>query len=175
MSARATDRRQQRTREAIRKAFLKLAMGQRYEDFTVSELIDTAGIGKSTFYDHYKGKDDVLRTLMDGMLTELAEAAAGNFEHAKLRGLVAHFWHNRRLGRVVFGPQLGPAIRRRLAELTKAAIEAQRDGPTETSHTRAAFAAAGQVGLLYAWLSGELSANVEDVATALASTARPSV
>ena len=108
------DRRQHRTREAIRKAFFKLVTSRRYDEFTVAELIETAGIGKSTFYEHYKSKDDVLRALMDNMLTELAAAAAGTAEPERLRGLLAHFWDNRRLGKAVFGPQLGPPIRRRL-------------------------------------------------------------
>ena len=167
----ATDRRQQRTREAIRKAFVKLATSRRYDEFTVAELIDEAGIGKSTFYEHYKGKDDVLRTLMDGMLGELAAAAVGTIEPAQLRGLVAHFWGNRRLGKAVFGPQMGPAIRRRLAELTRAAIEARQGEPGKGSRARSAYAAAGQVGLLHGWLSGEVSADVDEVVAALHGTA----
>jgi AcrR family transcriptional regulator len=157
------DRRQQRTREAIRKAFVKLATARRYDDFTVAELIEAAGIGRSTFYEHYRSKDDVLRALMDGMLAELAVAAAGTAEQRDLRGLVAHFWDNRRLGKAVFGPQLGPTIRRRLAEL----IEARQGASGRGGRSRASFAAAGQVGLLHAWLSGELAADVDEIADAL--------
>jgi AcrR family transcriptional regulator len=143
-------------------AFLKLAMSRRYSDFTITELIEAAGIGKSTFYEHYRSKDDLLYALMDGMLMELAAAANGALDPQQLRGLLAHFWDNRRLGKAVFGPQLGPPVRRRLEEL----IEQQFRG----NRARASFAAAGQIGLLHGWLSGELSVNLDDVATALTSS-----
>src|SRR5690349_5121391 len=70
-----SDRRQQRTRDAIRRAFIALADKRRYEDFSVADLVAEANIGRSTFYEHYRSKDDVLRTLMDGMLAELADAS----------------------------------------------------------------------------------------------------
>ena len=153
------DRRQKRTRDAIRQAFIGLATNRRYEDFSVRDLIERADIGRSTFYEHYRSKDDVLRALMDGMLTELADASNGVVPEEKLCGLIAHFWGNRRLGKAVFGPQLAPAVRRRLAEL----IESR----TGATRVRAAFLAAGQIGLLHAWLSGEISAPPEEVAAAL--------
>ena len=153
------DRRQKRTRDAIRQAFISLATNRRYDDFSVRDLIEQADIGRSTFYEHYRGKDDVLRALMDGMLTELADATSGAVPEEKLGGLIAHFWGNRRLGKAVFGPQLAPAVRRRLAELIE-----DRTGATRV---RATLLAAGQVGLLSAWLSGEVSAAPEEVAAAL--------
>ena len=167
MNGEGIDRRQQRTRDAIREAFVTLATSRRYDEFTVAELIDLAGIGKSTFYEHYKGKDDLLRTMMDGMLTELAAAAAGTIERAKLRGLVAHFWDNRRLGKAVFGPQMGPTIRRRLAELIERALDDQTPISRGAKRASASYIAGGQVGLLHAWLSGEFSANLDDVVAAL--------
>lgn len=156
----AIDRRQKRTRDAIRRAFIGLATNRRYEDFGVGDLVAQANIGRSTFYEHYRSKDDVLRGLMDGMLTELADASGGSVSAEKLSGLLAHFWGNRRLGKVVFGPPLAPTVRRRLADLIE-----QR---TNAGRARATFLAAGQIGLLHAWLSGEISAKPEAIAPALA-------
>ena len=155
----AVDRRQQRTREAIRRAFIALATDRRYENFGVGELVAEANIGRSTFYEHYRSKDDVLRALMDGMLTELADATGGSVSTEKLSGLLIHFWGNRRLGKVVFGPPLAPTVRRRLADLIE-----QRTG---AGKAQAAFLASGQIGLLHAWLSGEISAEPEVIAPIL--------
>ena len=153
------DRRQQRTRDAIRRAFIALATNRRYEDFGVSELVAEANIGRSTFYEHYRGKDDVLHALMDNMLAALAGAAGGAVPAEKLTGLLKHFWDNRRLGKVVFGPQLGPTVRRRLSDLIE-----QR---TSFAKAQAAFLAAGQIGLLHSWLTGEVAAEPEAVAAIL--------
>jgi AcrR family transcriptional regulator len=155
----ALDRRQLRTRDAIRRAFMGLATNRRYDDFSVTDLITEAGIGRSTFYEHYRSKDEVLRALMDRMLGELAESTAGRVPQEKLRGLVSHFWDNRRLGKSVFGPQLGPAVRRRLTELI-----VERTG---AGKARAAYLASGTIGLLFAWLTGEVAANPDEIAAIL--------
>ena len=161
------DRRRRRTRDAIHGAFVELATSRRYDDFGVAELIATAGIGKSTFYEHYKGKDDVLRALMDGMLAELADATAGRVAADRLKGLAEHFWENRRLGKSVFGGALAPAIRRRLAELTETALQQNGSADDRAARMRAAYAAAGQVGLLSAWFAGEISGDPESIAKTL--------
>lgn len=170
------DRRRQRTRDAIRKAFIELAFNRRYDEFSTAELIATANIGKSTFYEHYKSKDDVLRALMEGMLSDLAGAATGRLDPARLRSLVSHFWDNRRLGKSVFGPPLVQPIRRRLVELIEQALGEQPGTTGRARRASALYIAAGQIGLLNAWLSGELSADIDEVVAALAGgEARPSL
>jgi AcrR family transcriptional regulator len=169
------DRRRQRTRDAIRKAFIDLAIHRWYHEFSTAELIATANIGKSTFYEHYRSKDDVLRSLMEGMLGELARAATGQLDPARLRFLVAHFWDNRRLGKSVFGPPLVQAIRRRLAELIEETLCEQPGLTGRTRRATSLYMAAGQIGLLNAWLSGELSVDLDDVVAALAGEAHPSI
>jgi AcrR family transcriptional regulator len=47
------DRRQKRTREAIFKAFTQLLSKYNYNQISVQQIIDTANIGRTTFYSHY--------------------------------------------------------------------------------------------------------------------------
>ncbi len=66
------DRRSQRTRHLICSAMMELLREKRYDAITVQDLLDRADIGRSTFYNHYFDKDDVLAALSEQMLEQFS-------------------------------------------------------------------------------------------------------
>lgn len=54
------DRRVQRTRASVLAALLSLVVERRWERISVQDVIDRAGVSRSTFYAHYDNKLDVL-------------------------------------------------------------------------------------------------------------------
>lgn len=54
------DRRPNRTKQAVRQHLIKLIQEKHYDLITVQDLIDGANIGRSTFYTHFRDKEDVL-------------------------------------------------------------------------------------------------------------------
>ena len=54
------DKRQEKTIEAIYAAFSKLINEKPYGEITIQDILDVSHIGRSTFYCHFKTKDDLL-------------------------------------------------------------------------------------------------------------------
>jgi AcrR family transcriptional regulator len=59
-AAMKTDRRVDKTHKALRRAISELIEEKPYEDITVTELVERANIARSSFYAHFKDKDDLL-------------------------------------------------------------------------------------------------------------------
>ena len=55
------DRRVNRTHDVLHQALMSLIVEKDYELITVQDIIDRANVGRSTFYTHYVGKQDLLR------------------------------------------------------------------------------------------------------------------
>ncbi|MBF6455584.1 TetR/AcrR family transcriptional regulator [Nocardia cyriacigeorgica] len=58
--AESPDRRVRRTRDLLHRALIELMIERGYERVTVTDVIDRADVGRSTFYAHYRDKDDLL-------------------------------------------------------------------------------------------------------------------
>jgi AcrR family transcriptional regulator len=69
--ARPADRRVARTQRALVHALVGLVLEKRYDAITIQDLLDRADVGRSTFYAHYRGKDDLLLRSFQAMLAML--------------------------------------------------------------------------------------------------------
>jgi AcrR family transcriptional regulator len=68
------DRRSARTRRLLHHALMQLIVRKDYESITIQDLLDEADVGRSTFYAHYAGKDDLLRKGFEQLRAELTAA-----------------------------------------------------------------------------------------------------
>ena len=72
------DRRQQKTRKAIFRAFRTLLEKKRYDHITVQEIIDEADVGRSTFYAHFETKEMLLEAMCSEIFFHVFEQGNGN-------------------------------------------------------------------------------------------------
>jgi AcrR family transcriptional regulator len=71
------DRRSQRTRYLLSAALVELIREKDYNSITVSDIIERANVGRSTFYAHYRDKDDLFVGEMDRLIEELSQRIPG--------------------------------------------------------------------------------------------------
>jgi AcrR family transcriptional regulator len=95
------DRRVRRTRDALGDALIALIQEKRFETITVQNVLDRAQIGRSTFYAHYRGKDDLLLSdmedFLEGMSTLLLRRREASNRVAPAQELFAHVAETRHL------------------------------------------------------------------------------
>jgi AcrR family transcriptional regulator len=64
-----TDRRVERTRQSLQQALAQLIEEKGYDAVTVQDITDRANVGRTTFYLHFRGKDDLfLSAHIQGMI-----------------------------------------------------------------------------------------------------------
>jgi len=66
------DRRSQRTRHLLSAALVELIKEKDYNGITVSDIIERANVGRSTFYAHYRDKDDLFVGELDRVIELLS-------------------------------------------------------------------------------------------------------
>ena len=59
------DRRVRKTREALGAALMGLVKEKPFDSITVQDVLDRAGVSRSTFYVHYKDKNDLFVSDVD--------------------------------------------------------------------------------------------------------------
>lgn len=67
------DRRVKRTHDVLHQALISLMIEKGYEAITVQEILDRANVGRSTFYTHYVGKQDLLRSGLKHLSEDLLQ------------------------------------------------------------------------------------------------------
>lgn len=165
------DPRTKRTREAIVVALVDLAFEQRYDSIRTADLIARAGIGRSTFYEHFRGKDAVLLTAMTPILQPLASAALGRASTVQVRAMLEHVWQRRGLARIILGGATGVKLQRQLAAMIETRLSAGA-GAAPSAMIAAGGGAAAQLAMLRMWLAGGAACTPVELAEQMLACAR---
>lgn len=165
------DRRVLRTRRAIGEAFARLVTSRRYDAIRAADIIAESGVGRSTFYEHFRGKDDILLQSVVHVFAPLADAAAGKPDSRFIRAVLTHFWEQRGFARILFASDMMPKMQRRLAGLIAERLPDPAPGAAPKQMI-AAGAAAAQLSMLQLWLSGEAPCPVDTLADDLIARSR---
>lgn len=157
------DARAEKTRRALLTSLRGLVAERRYDEFDVGDIVDQAEVGRSTFYDHYRGKDDMILATMSGMLDTMAGVAAERDDTPQLEWVLRHFLENKKFALHCFSPNSGlplaPRVTRELAKRIEAHLRVRQAGRGAVSALPIAWIAAqiaeAQFVLVRAWLADD--------------------
>ena len=169
MSDRA--QRSQKPRIALLRAFADLVQKHHYDQIRVADIVRRANVGRSTFYEHFRGKDAILTSSIAGPLAVLADSIQPKTDVPALIELLEHFWINRALAR---GILLGPVRRKTIAVLVsqvelrlKLSVHSTKGNPLIPRRLVAIQVAEVMIAPVTAWLIGESRCTPEALARAL--------
>lgn len=92
----AIDRRVHRTRQALYDAVVRLMLERPYEDIAVPDITVEAGVGRSTFYAHFRSKDDLVARSLERLRPVLQAGRAAQLRNPRIEscqgtlGLLRH-------------------------------------------------------------------------------------
>jgi AcrR family transcriptional regulator len=130
------DRRVRRTRAALQQALIELLPCKPYEQITVEDICAAGDIGRSTFYAHYRGKEDLQRAAIgDRLGNMLAERRRASPGASPTLVILEHVRDYRRLHR---GPIRGRGTSVAIEALRRSVTDMLRD-EVGTSSTETAF------------------------------------
>jgi AcrR family transcriptional regulator len=104
-TGRKTDARVERTRTQLGTAFLNLIIEKPVKEVTVQDILDRSGVGRSTFYLHYRDIDDLLVTQLElfceMMSSSLSAKKDKSHRVVPVAELFAHIGNENKLYRVL--------------------------------------------------------------------------
>lgn len=158
------DRRQEKTRQAVLGAFTGLLFEHGYGRITMAAVAERANVGRSTLYEHFRTKADLLSFGIAPLFAVIAGCVAAA-PLLRLSEILSHMRENQAVGRLLFLPPTRNALLRALANAV-----ADRGDWSAGALPRGLIAdqiAAALFAILEPWVIGRVALSTETVAMAM--------
>jgi AcrR family transcriptional regulator len=160
------DPRSTKTRRTLLDAFFVVVLSTPYENITIDDIAKRACISRSTFYEHFAGKNALLAASLRAVFTPLADIVSVEDNLPQLTAVLEHFWANRALARSVLTGTTRPHTVEVLAKLVQNRLI--RSGALLVPTRLAALQnAESLLSPITAWLLGEAQCPAARLARAL--------
>ena len=163
-----------KARSALVRAFRELVLSRPYDEIHVPLIISHADVSRSTFYEHFRNKDDILRNSLKGVLGLLATAGFHDGKAEDLERVLQHIQEFAPLTTVYLSTPVSSIVVKLLAELIEERITEDRTAITETISVSLAASqvAESSLGLIRAWIDESYQTSAKSLANHLDRSAR---
>lgn len=163
----ALDARKRRTQQAILGAFFKLVLERRYSTIRIGDIVARSGVGRSTFYEHFRNKDELLAASLEGPFSALADSVLPGASSASLTDMLAHFWSNRASARGLLAGSMRKRLSATLARMIEARLKRSAPSTAWSVRTTSVMLAEMMLTPIAAWLAGEVGGSAGDLGDGL--------
>ncbi len=155
------------TRAQILATFNRLMLESEKDRPRVAQIVQEAGVARSTFYDHFDGVEALFDESLSMLLGRLSHCLIAEEPAEELDWLISHIYENRNRGRALL---TGPGTER--SEALFARLLTQRLDGQDNARLHAILIAGSVIAALGAWITGRISAAPEQMATRLHTAAQ---
>jgi AcrR family transcriptional regulator len=150
------DLRVRRSREGLRAALLDLLESRGFEDITIREVAARAGVGYTTFFRHYPGKEALLDDVAAGEIRSLTEQAMPIYDSgdpgSACLALCSYVERHRALWSALLTGGAAPIVREEMLKQAREATVARPSPQSLPGDLGTALAVAVILELLSWWL-----------------------
>lgn len=163
------DRRSQRTRHLLSEALVELIKEKDYSTITVSDIIERANIGRSTFYSHYRDKDNLFVGELDRVIDLLSQRIPGQeeFPFFPSLGLFTHVGEEYELYKaLVWSPGIDLLIKhlqKSLSQRIEQGLQKSGQQSEISNPVLATFIAGSFLALLKWWLENKMTYSPQEM------------
>ncbi len=178
MVPKKVDRRVQRTRRHLGDALMTLILEKGYDAVTIEDITERADLGRTTFYLHYKDKEDLLikslESVFDDLTAQIQLMSAEQRAIDQQEPLVLAFQHaaeNARLYQIILSGQGGTSLNQRIreyiagivGEILSAQYADQLKAATVPLNILTNYIANSLMGMIAWWLESDQPYSVEEM------------
>lgn len=124
------DRRIERTKDLLKQALLSLLAAQDMKDISVTEITETANVGRSTFYRYYRDVEDLVKQVEAELIADIvailqagADDEQGKFDHPYIIHETFTFMENYRTALLTLAERDETFLKELKAQLTQAVCQ----------------------------------------------------
>lgn len=151
------------TRRRLLESFNSLVLNGVEGTITVSDIVREAGVGRSTFYDHYSSARDIHQQALARPMTLLADAILGLNTNGQLEDLLLHFWENRRRARRTLSGEEGEKVEQLLVSIIDSRLQ-QGTADAKARKVASIELAVVPLALVRAWINGTVRGTASELA-----------
>lgn len=150
------------------RAFNSLVLAKGYGGLLPADIAEAAGVARSTLYEHFAGKEDMLRHSLAPILAPLAECVDSVETPPRLEFVLNHIRESRGMARALLSGRARLIAHRTLAKSIAARLpKTPACGTPVPPGLQAAYLASAILGVLDEWLSGRTACSVAVLARGL--------